>query len=477
MSPLNSRPRLAAALAALLLSACTTVGPNFTRPAAPPTPGYAMAGDPSAPRVALGAEQRAAGPWWNALGSPDLDRAIRQALAGSPTLAEANATLERVQQEEASVRGARQPEATYNAGAQHERINTSAFGFTGFPSPTISLYSVGAGVSYDLDLFGGGRRQVEAAQAQVERQARTADAAYLTLTGNVALQAARIATLRAQIATIQSVVADDRRLLEMIHAGQRAGGTPASATSGGETQLAQDLALIPPLERQLSEARHQMALLVGRAPADWTAPDFDLASFTLPGSIPVELPSALVRQRPDIEAAEAELHMATARIGVARAAEFPDIRLSASLTQTALNPGNLFSYSASGWNLAAGLTGPIFNGGRLRANRRAAEAEARASLARYQGTVLRSFVQVADALSDLAHDDEVLAAYRRADAAAESNLRDAQTAYRLGGGTLLQVVDAQRQVNQERRNLAIAQGQRLSDIVTLYTATAADWRG
>jgi NodT family efflux transporter outer membrane factor (OMF) lipoprotein len=435
-----------------------------------------MAGDPAAARIALGAAERAPGLWWNALGSPELDSAIRQALDGNPSLAEANATLQRLEEEANAERGNRAVQAGYTADASRRRINTTTFGISGFPSPTRSIFSVGGTVSYDLDLWGGGRRAVEAAEARVQRQARLGDAAYLTLTGNVALQAVRIAALRAQIATIESVIADDRRMIAMVDAAERAGGQPASASTAGETQLAQDLALLPPLQRELSQARHQMALLVGRAPADWTAPDFSLAGFTLPAQVPVTLPSTLVRNRPDILAAEAELHAATAQIGVARAAQFPNISLSASLTQTALNPGDLFGYSASGWNIGPSIAGPLLNGGRLAAQRRAAEAEARASMARYQGTVLRAFVQVSDLLSNLAHDDEAIAAYRRASAAAESNLTDARAAYRLGGGTLLAVIDAQRSVNRSRRDLAIAQGQRLSDLVELYVALGSSVR-
>jgi outer membrane protein TolC len=192
--------------------------------------------------------------------------------------------------------------------------------------------------------------------------------------------------------------------------------------------------------------------------------------------MPVDLPSSLVRRRPDILAAEAELHAATARIGVARAAEFPDVRLSANLAQTALSPGDLFSYTATGWNLGAGLTAPLLNGHRLRAERQAAEAEARACLARYQGTVLRAFVQVSDVLSDLAHDEAEIAALQRTVEAAQGNLRDREAAYRLGGGPLLDVVDGQRQVSRARIALVQAQGRRLSDVVQLYTVTAADWR-
>ncbi|RAK58567.1 RND transporter [Phenylobacterium hankyongense] len=480
--PLSTRSlrRLAvASVSALALSACATVGPNFRTPEPPKGPaaaGYAMAGDAPAPGVRLTPDVRAGGPWWQAFGSPELDQSVRQALADSPTVAEATATLQRAQAQLAATRGAQAPQVDANAGAQRERINTQAFGFTGFPSPTINLFSIGGGVSYDLDLFGGRKRATEAAQARAEMAARQADAAYLTLSGNVALQAMRIASLRAQIATLQTIIADDQRVVEMVRKAQQAGGEAPSAVTGGLAQVAQDEALLPPLVRDLNAARHQMALLAGKSPAEFSAPDFDMARLTVPSDIPVSLPSALVRNRPDILAAEADLHAATAAVGVAVANQYPDIRLSANLTQSAIKPENLFNYASSGWNLMGGVTAPIFHGGTLKAERQAAEADARASMARYQQTVLRAFVQVSDVLAALASDQQSLAALGQAQTAAEATARDAQTAYRLGGGTLLQVIDAQRQLNRARRATVEAEGQRYADLVQLFTATAADWR-
>jgi NodT family efflux transporter outer membrane factor (OMF) lipoprotein len=482
--PQPTRSLLALAASALALSACATVGPNFNTPEPPKgaaAAGYAMPGDAPAVGARLTPESRAAGPWWQAFGSADLDRVVREALADSPTLAEANATLERAQQQAAAVRGAQLPQVDANGSAQRERINLQAFGFTGFPgltlsNPTLNLYSVGGSVGYDLDLFGGRRRATEAASARAESAARQADAAYLTLSGNVALQAMRVASLRAQIATIQQVVADDQRVLDMIHAAQRAGSEAPSATSGGQAQLAEDEALLPPLQRDLDAARHQLALLVGKSPAEWTAPDFDLAALTAPGDVPVSLPSELIRRRPDILAAAAELHAATADVGVAVANQYPSINLTANFTQGAIKPENLFNYASSGWSVLAGVSGPIFHGGTLKAERKGAEAEARAALARYQQTVIRAFVQVSDVLAALGTDQQQIDSLRRAEAASAASARDAQTAYRLGGGTLLQVIDAQRQLSRARRASVQAEGQRLADLVQLYTATAADWR-
>jgi NodT family efflux transporter outer membrane factor (OMF) lipoprotein len=485
--PLSTRTlRLLAATASVLaLAACATVGPNFKTPEGPKGPaaaGYARAGDALAPGVRLSPDARAAGPWWQAFGSPELDGAIRQALADSPTIAEARATLEKSQAEARATRGAQFVQVDANAAAQRERINLAAFGFSGFPglppitSPTINLYQIGGSVSYDLDLFGGKKRATEQANAQADSAARQADAAYLTLSGNMATQAMQIASLRGQIAAVQEIVADDRRIIDMVRKAEAAGGQAHSALSSGVAQLAEDEALLPPLQRDLDAARHQMALLAGKSPAEWTAPDFDLARFTAPAEVPVSLPSQLVRNRPDILAAEADLHASTAAIGVAVANQYPDIKLTASLTQESIKPGNLFNANSAAWSVLGGVTAPIFHGGTLKAERRAAEADARISLARYQQTVLRAFVQVSDVLSNLGTDQQAIESLKVAASAAESSAKDAQNALRLGGGPLMDVVQAQRTSSRARRALVEAEGRRMSDLVELYAATAADWR-
>ncbi|HEX3917208.1 MAG TPA: efflux transporter outer membrane subunit [Caulobacteraceae bacterium] len=464
-------------LAASALASCKTVGPDFTPPPPPAVPGYLMSGDvPASQVVSLQPDAHLAGAWWKSFGSADLDRVMDQALAGNQTIAAANASLERLRDLAAVAHAAQLPQVDINAGLTGERINIASLGFSGFPNPTLGLYSIGGSVSYDTDLFGGLRRTTEAARAQAESQARQADAAYLTLTGQVTMAALQIATVRAQIAATEATVADDQQVIQMVHNAEAAGGEPASATVSGEAQLAADEALLPPLRQQLSQARHAMAQLVGEAPANWTAPDFDLASFTQPGEVPVSLPSALVRHRPDILAAEANLHIATADVGVASAALYPDIRLTANITQTAIPPANLITYAASGWTLAAGLTQPLFHGGALRAEKHAAEAEARVALAQYRGTVLNAFTQVADVMESITQDEAELAALDHAERVAAKAVKDDEAAFKLGGGPLLPVLDDERRLAMARRARVMAQGKRLADIAELYVATGADWR-
>jgi len=472
---------IATLLAASSLTACATVGPNFRAPDSPKTASTLGAGETAPAAARLDAEAANAGPWWTALNSPELDDVIRQALKDSPTLAEADATLAQSQSALAQARGVAGPQVTGNAGAARQRANLQAFGFTGFgdiqlSNPTFSLYSVGGAVSYDLDLWGGNRRRIESATARAEAEGRRTEAAYLSLTANVAIQAATIATLRAQIADVERMIADDQANIELIRKANALGGSTSLAKVSAASQLEEDRAQLPALQGELAAARHALAVLVGKAPADWSAPPFDLSSMKLEGPIPVALPSQLVRKRPDILAAEAELHAATADIGVATADLYPNLKLSASLTQGALKPGDLFSYDASGWDLAAGLTAPIFDGGALKARRQQAREAARAANARYQQTVLTAFAQVADALSALAADEATLAAQSRNAQQAAERLRLARVAFDKGGGTLLEVVDAQRSLNAARSAHARAQGQRVLDAIRLFAAAGADWR-
>lgn len=479
------KSRLAAILACASLSAlvagCASVGPDFARPDAPAASSYAMQGDTAPPQARLDAASSASGPWWNAFGSPALDSVIRQALADSPTITEADATLRQAQSALAQAHGAAGPQVDMNAGAKREHANLQAFGFTGFgdvelSNPTFNLYSVGAGVGYDLDLFGGQRRRIEGAAARAQAQSPRADAAYLTLTANVALQAVTIATLQAQIDAVDAMIAADEANIDLVRRANALGGSTSTAKVAAQSQLEQDRALLPPLRGQLAAARHALAVLVGHAPADWTAPDFKLTEIALTSAVPLALPSELVRKRPDILAAEADLHAATADIGVATADLYPNIRLTSSLTQGSLKPGDIFSYDASAWDLAAGLTAPLFDGGALKARRQQAREAAQASSARYQQTVLTAFAQVADALTALAADDEAIAAHGRAQVQADETLRLAKVAYEKGGGTLLEVLDAQRRAHDVQSSLARAQGQRLADAVRLFAASGADWR-
>jgi NodT family efflux transporter outer membrane factor (OMF) lipoprotein len=466
----------AAALAGLWLAGCAAVGPNFTRPAVPAADSYAAAGDAPTTLAVLTSDARGAGPWWRALGSKRLDAVMSLALAHNQTVAAVQAALEKAQAQAEEAGAARVPSLTASTAYQRERVDTAALGFPGFPSPTFNFYSIGPSVSYDLDVAGGVRRGVEVARAKVDVESARADAAYLALTGNVALEAIRIAAANARIAAAEAVIADDEKAVAMLRKAEAAGGESASARLSGDMQRQQDRALLPPLRQELAQARHALALLVGEPPSQWTAPDFAIDEFASPPLIPVALPSILVRRRPDIRAAEAQLHADTAQIGVDTAKLYPDVRLAGVFSQEGVAPSSVFSTSGMAYNFGPTLSLPILDGGALRAERRADVAQARASLASYRQTVITAFGQVSDVLSALGQDQERLANLEAAEAVARDSLDRVAKAHDLGGVSQADLTAADRHWRQASLSRADAAGQRLSDIVALYGATAADWR-
>jgi NodT family efflux transporter outer membrane factor (OMF) lipoprotein len=296
------------------------------------------------------------------------------------------------------------------------------------------------------------------------------------LTANVALEAVRLAGLNAELEAMDLVLSDDRKLLELAGRAEKLGGLSRSGVVEIEAQLAQDLAQIPALTKAKDLSRHQLALLSGKAPADWTPPDFRLDDLKVPGSTPVALPSDLVRRRPDILAAEADLHAATAAAGVARADEFPKLRLGSSYAQSSTELDSLFDTDAKGWSVNGGISVPIFDGGLRKANLKVAQADLKAAQARYRRTVLSAFTQVSDLLSALENDEARVVAIEREVALAQKDADITAAGVRLGGTPLLRAIDARRHLSQARRSLAQARASRLQDLIGLYSATASDWR-
>ncbi len=477
MPPLN---KLLITLASAALLAGCALGPDYKPPAPPPDTSYQMKGEAMPANAMFVSAPQGAAAWWHSFGSSDLDAVIVKALAGNQDLAKADATLQQAKANEDIASAARWPWLDAQSAYDRRKINLTAFGFNpsafGISSPTINLYQLGGAIAYNLDIFGARKRNIESAKARTEAELHRSQAAYLTLTGRVAQQAILIASLRAQLDAANAVVKDDQDNLDIVKRAEKAGGVPEAEITTAITQLERDRADVPPIAQRLAEARHGLALLVGETPAAFTPPDFDLTSFHAPQSIPVSLPAELVRSRPDILAAAASLHSSLADIGVAEAARLPKITLNASMTQGAVTTADVFKDTASAWDLGAGIAVPLFHGGALSADKRAKEAIAKEMLASYRQTVIEAFVQVADVLEALGHDQERLDALSRAEASAAKNLQNARVGFEKGGWPFINVLDAQRLHNQALQGLASAQGQRLSDMVLLYVATAAKWQ-
>jgi NodT family efflux transporter outer membrane factor (OMF) lipoprotein len=486
--PIRSFTLMLGAGAAALLSGCMTVGPNFKAPAASADAGYIPPNDDPAN---IGPVQTAVGEkvvadWWTLFQSPALDQLVRQAIAANPTLAAARARL--AQAHEATHAEGAPLHVDATAGVKEQQANLNAFsggvlsesssidGVTlpAFPSnPQFPLYSIGAAVSYNLDPFGGVRRRHESLKASQEAEARELDAAYLTLTGQVVEQALTIADATIQIRDLREVVANDETDLDFARRAVAAGGAPRVQIAEIQAQLSQDRAAVPPQQQRLDAAKHRMAVLLGKPPADFSAPGFDETSGALPLNLPVAVPSALVRSRPDILEAEARLHAATADIGVATANLYPNITLSASLNQDALTPQTIFSPMSTSWAVGSGLTAPIFHGGELQARKREAQDAARAALANYQQTVLAAFNQVADLLQAIAHDNQAYADQVQALDAAQARVDMLRKAEVAGGATAVQVLHAERDLHRVRLTLQTQGTGRYGDSALLLLATAS----
>jgi NodT family efflux transporter outer membrane factor (OMF) lipoprotein len=418
------------------------------------------------------------GEWWTLFRSPDLDRVVKQAITGNLTFESAKARLAAAREAVVAASGALYPQVGFGASVTREKLSASSFGLhpDSVPlPPSFNLFQLGPTVSYSPDLFGGTHRQIEQQAALADFQRDQLDAAYLTLTGNAVTQAIQVAAVRAQQKAVADIVTIDRQNLELVCKQRDAGTVPDSDVIIAQSQLAADETMQPGIDQQLSVARHALAVLLGRAPGDWSPPDFELSGLTLPGQLPVSLPSELVHQRPDIQAAEARLHAASAQIGIATARLYPSITLSASVGAAALDPGHLFDPTGLVWSIASGLTQPIFDGGTRQAERRAAIASFKASAADYQQTVLEAFGQVADVLQALTHDAELLAEQKHALDLASESVRLQRINYARGGIGILNLLDAQRQYQQALQGEVRAEAQRYQDTTQLLVAMGGGW--
>ncbi len=356
------------------LTGCT-VGPDFNRPEAPASGKYTPAPLPGETAGAPGAGgevqrfiigQDIPAQWWTLFRSEALDRLVRQALADSPTLAAARSILRQAQENRRAQFGALLPAVDVNASASREKISGAEFGEPNAIFPPFALFNASVTVSYALDISGGTRRELEALQSQVDYQNFQLEGAYLTLTANIVTTAVREASLRSQIWATQEILAAQEKQLEVIGQQFYLGGESQSAVLSQRTQLAQTRATLPPIEKELAQTRHLLAVLVGKLPGEAAAlPMFDLDGLQLPQEIPVSLPSALVRQRPDIRASEALFHAACAQVGVATANLYPQVTLTGSYGSEATRLQDLFGSGSTIWSLGAGLLQPVFHGGSL----------------------------------------------------------------------------------------------------------------
>ena len=470
----------------MMLGGCA-VGPNFKPPemAVPgdtsytPTPVPAKTAAAAPGTIAGAAQQFVAGQdipaqWWDVFHSPALDQLIRSALAHSPSMAAAEATLRQAQESYQATAGSLDwPQVNAGVGAQREHASAATTG--GRDGGVFNLYNASVNVSYTLDVFGANRRTLEGARASVDFQRYQVEATYLALTSNVVTTAIREASLRAQLKASREVLDALTSQQGLIEKQFQFGAIPRNTLLTQRNQVAQIAATLPPLEKALAQTRHQLSVLVGQLPGEGGIPEFQLEALSLPEQLPVSLPSALVRQRPDIRASEELLHQASAQVGVATAAQYPQFTLNGSYGSASTTAGDLFKGDNLLWNLGANIAAPIFNGGALAARTRAAQAGYDAAAAQYRATVLGAFQNVADSLRALDSDAAALKAQAEAEALAKESLDLATQQYKLGAISYLVLLDAQRTYQQSHISLVQAQAARYADTAALFQSLGGGW--
>lgn len=462
----------------VVIGACT-VGPDFVRPQAPSQDHYTR--DPIPSTVAAqGQAQRflpggeVAPDWWRLFKSASLDELVRQTIANNMTLQAAEASLRQSQDTLMAGHGVFYPTLGARFGASRERSAPVQQGLATAGS-IFNVMTLSGTIGYTLDVFGGKRRTVEGLQAQVDRQNWLMQAAYLTLTANVVNTAIARAAYAAQIEVTEQLIELQRQQLRTTEVQVRSGTVPYSAILSVQSLIAANEALLPALKQKVSQTEHLLATLEGVEPTKVKLPDIRLTRLSLPGDLPVSLPSVLVRQRPDILSAEAQLHQASADIGVATAAMFPSFSLTGTYGTAGSTPGSLFASSGRFWSVGPSIDVPLFQGGSLWFGRKAAIDAYQQASANYRQVVLESFAQVADVLKALEFDALALQKQAEAQDTAQEALRLLQANYRSGLVTYLELLAADVQLHQVNIAYLQALAQRYQDTVGLFVALGGGW--
>lgn len=475
---------LLAAVVVLAMGGCA-VGPDFQRPAAPSVASVASGAMPATTAsadVAGGQAQHfdsgadIPAQWWALFHSAELNALVEQALAHNPDLKAAQAALAVARENTLAGRGAYAPSVGVGVSASREQDPPGAL--APVPSNNAFLYNLftpQVSVSYVPDVFGRNRRTVESLEAQQQAVRFQALATRITLSTNVVAAAVQQASLRAQIATTRESIATGTRMVELLRYQLDQGYAGRLDLAAQESQLAQWQAALPPLLTALDQQNHLLAVLAGRLPGEAPAQAFDLANLHLPRQLPVSLPSALVAQRPDVRQAEANMHAASAQIGVAIADRLPNISLTANAGSNALAISQLFKSGTGFWSLGVDLAAPIFEGGSLRHQERAAKAAYVEAAEQYRGTVLTAFQNVADTLAALQHDAEGLQAAAKAADAARLTLELSQRQYKDGYASYLSLLGAEQADQQAHIALVQAQASRYVDTAALFQAMGGGW--
>ena len=482
--PAPTRSALVAGFAVSLIGfAGCAAGPDYAAPAAPEVSRFTLQALPA--QTAGGAHdadrpQRfvatTAVPlqWWTELGSADIDRLVASALAHSPTLVGAQAALVQAQELTAAQRAAFFPSVQASYAPLRARVPDVTASPLNSGAPQYTLHTAQLSISYAADVFGANQRAVESLQAQGESARWQLLAVRLTLAANVVNAVLGHAALQEQLASTERLGAIAAQQLTLLQAQRRLGAAPGAAVLAQEALRWQADAASAALRKQLALQHDLLAVLTGVYPADLVAPTLTLGQLRLP-DVPVLLPALLVAQRPDVRAAEAQLHAANAQVGVAAANTLPQLSLGASFGASAQALGQLFSAGGLLWSVGANLVQPVFDTGALQHRKRAAQAQVDQALAQYQNTLLTAFQNVADALEAVRHDADVHVATQHQQAAAQASLRIAQRQLDRGDISVLTLLNSESIWLQATLAQTQAQASRYSDAVAVYQSLGGGW--
>jgi NodT family efflux transporter outer membrane factor (OMF) lipoprotein len=478
--------RLVHIIASSLLMFATgcAVGPNFKKPAPPNLTGYTPAPistTSSTANVTGGEAQQLVdgrdipGEWWTLFHSQPLNDLIERSLKANPDLKAAQAALIVARENVLAQRGAYYPSVTGGFSATRAKSSSNVSPVTNTNALNYSFYTPEVSVSFVPDVFGLNRRTVESLQAQ-DQQARFALAAtHITLSANVAGGAIQEASLRAQIEATRELITINTDELEILRHQFAKGYVSRLDVAAQESQLAQVVATLPLLLKQLAQQRDLLAVLSGGFPNQDPPEKFELSSLQLPRELPLSLPSQLVEQRPDVRQAEENLHSASAQVGIAIANRLPNFALTADAGSMAVVLGHLFSAETGFWDVGASVAQPIFDGGTLLHRERAAKAAYTQAWEQYRSTVLTAFQNVADTLNALQQDADALKAAAAAKDAAAVTLDLSKKQYQSGYANYLALLSAEQAYQQAVINLVQAQANRYADSAALLQAVGGGW--
>lgn len=476
--------RLALALAIGAALVGCTVGPNYKRPDAPAAKDYAptpMASSTAAATVKGGETQQLVqsmdipGQWWTLFHSEPLNALIDDALKHNADVEAAHAALKASWEAAYAQRGAYFPQVNASINPTRQDISKDLASPAASGADLYNLTTAQVSVSYVLDLWGGNRRQVESLVAQANAQRFELEATYLTLTTNVVNAAITEASTRAQIGTTQQIIEAQSKVLSTMQRQHELGDVSDAAVAAQITALEQSKATLPPLEKQLAQQRDLLAALAGRTPDQDIGAPFTLDALQLPTELPKSLPAQLVEQRPDVRAAEEQLHSASANIGVAIANRLPNVQINAAFGRASEKASDLFSAGNGFWNLGATVSQPLFDGGTLKHKQRGAEAAFQQAAAQYRSTVIQAVQNVADTLHAIDADARTLAAAERAERAAAQSLAIAKRQLALGDISESTMLTAELAWRQTEIALVQARAARYADTVALFQALGGGW--